>query len=110
MSETTVIPSQTAAMTNTVDARPYESVVLKCAGLGAAETIAINVITGAAFESVYASDVAGASSTLLTFTGSGGTPANVKQVELVGDYYQVVKGITAGAVTVTAVPGRSKTG
>lgn len=110
MTETTLINAQTAAVTVTLDARAYETVVFQAEGLGAAETIAVNRGGGATWVTLRHLDPVTPTNNAVGFTGSGGTPASVAHFETVGGYYQVVKGVTGGAVTVTATLGAKKHG
>ena len=109
MSSEITLNNDSTAFTRYHDASPYEYVVVKCTGLGAAESVAVNIQTLGSWIPVGSFDAAGATNNIVLFTGSGGTPANVRQMKLDGDHYQfVASGDPAGTVILTARNGPKK--
>jgi hypothetical protein len=89
--------------TNYFDSGNYEVVTFVCEGLGAAESTAIALESPAGtFSTVRDSD-----GNALTFTGSGGSPANRTMLTLVGGpVYRFTSTTPAGVVTIDAIPGQ----
>jgi hypothetical protein len=109
MSGEITINNDSTAFTRYLDASAYESVTVKCTGLGAAESVAVNVQTGGSWVPVGSFDPSGATNNIVLFTGSGGTPASVRQAVLEGDHYQfVASGDPAGTVILTARLGSKR--
>jgi hypothetical protein len=87
----------------------YEWCDYMCTGLGAAETVAIHRSVAGQWVAVGAFDGPGATNNAVLFTGSGGTPANVSQVQLSGGHYRFdVSADPASTVYITADPGPKK--
>lgn len=107
MSQQTLVgAATTAAFTYNNDSGPCEWVVYQCQGLGAAETITINTVVNGTAIPLYGVNGDG-TTWAVTFTGSGGTPANRTSLYLVGGpVYQFVSAGTAGAVSITYCPGK----
>lgn len=97
-----VVQSVATAINSTFDTGAYQWVTFKCMGLGAAETVDIKVSDGASNWMVFR-DLEG---NAITFTGSGGSPANRNQLTVDGgQIFQFSSLAPAGTVTITAVQG-----
>lgn len=88
----------------TFDARSYEACGFFVDGLGAAETVAVSVSVNGSWVTCYDYNGAGAANAAVIFTGSGGTPANVKMWVGAGQYYRFTASDPAGTVTIVALP------
>lgn len=103
MASERVVSSDAAVTDAQYNACPYEWVSFVCVGLGAAETVDIKVPSGANTW-IALRDIEG---NAITFTGSGGTPANRNMITVDGGrMFQFSFSDPAAAVTITAVTGR----
>ncbi len=97
-----VISTAGASFTAQFDAGNYEAVTFACSGLGAAESVTIKEEIGSSFKTTRDSD-----GNAVTFTGSGGTPANRDLLTLVGGLvYQFSSTTPVGVIVIDAAPLR----